>query len=257
MDWNRISMIKIAICDDDQKQLEQARECLGQYQQAHPHIDLQPAFFTSSLELLNHVGSQGSFDIYLLDVYMSGYLGTDTARQLREHGDRGEIVFITSSRDHALEAYEVDARQYLVKPYTEADFFQVLDKVLERFQVERRNQLTLKTSKGVIRLFTRDVVFTESGRNNYQVIHLINKEKLEVRMTSSDLFELLAPTGCFVRCGASITINLKFVRQITREYVFFDTGEQVSYPYRAYPKLKEEFLSLHFSGGNGSCGCED
>ncbi|NCC85032.1 MAG: hypothetical protein EOM03_13030 [Clostridia bacterium] len=114
-------------------------------------------------------------------------------------------------------------------------------------KVERRHFITLKTTEGMMRLYTRNVVFTEPGRNNYQMIHLINKEKVEVRMTSCELFELLAPAKFFVRCGASVNLNLKFVRQITKEFIYFDTGESITYPYRAYQTLKEAFLSFQLS----------
>lgn len=238
-------MIKIAICDDDKNQLEHAETCLLEYKSAHPHVDIRSNSFSSSMDLLAYVEENGSFDIYLLDIFMPGYLGTDTARQLRKLGDKGKIIFVTSSRDHALEAFEVEASQYLVKPYQEADCAKVLDKVFDMFDLERRHYVTLKTACGMIRLYTRNVLYTESGRKNYQIIHLLNKERIEVRMTSAELYDLLSPSSYIVRCGASININMKFVRQVTKDKIIFDTGEQISYPYRSYQKLKEEFLSLH------------
>jgi DNA-binding LytR/AlgR family response regulator len=65
---------------------------------------------------------------------------------------------------------------------------------------------------------------------------------MEVRMTASELFELLSQNKFFVRCGVSINLNLKYIRQISKDYITFDTGEHLAYPYRAYQKLKEAFL---------------
>lgn len=238
-------MIKIAICDDDKNQLQIAEACLSKYSSTHPHLAIKATAFTSPMDLLSYIEVNDSFDIYLLDIFMPGYLGTDTARELRKLGEKGKIIFITSSRDHALEAFEVDASQYLVKPYQKTEFFKVLDKIFDMFNLERRHYVNFKTASGMIRLYIRNVVYTESGRKNYQIIHLLNKEKIEVRMTSTELFDLLSPASLFLRCGASININMKFVRQVTKEKILFDTGEQLSYPYRSYKKLKEEFLSLH------------
>jgi DNA-binding LytR/AlgR family response regulator len=235
-------MIRIAICDDKMQELERAHSLLIRYIQKNQQFQMAFVSFSAPLELLCHVEEHGGFDIYLLDVYMSGMLGTDVARELRHAGDNGEIIFLTTSRDHAIDAFEVDAAQYLTKPYTENIFFAALDKVLKRLNIERRHMITLKTSEGTARLFTRNVVFTESGRNNYQIIHTIQGETMEVRMTASDLFELLLPAKSFVRCGASITINLRFIRQITKGAIIFDSGEHLAYPYRAYQRLKEEFL---------------
>ncbi|NCC85118.1 MAG: response regulator, partial [Clostridia bacterium] len=158
-------MIKIAICDDDQKQLDLMQDYLDQYKRDHSHIDLTITCFSSSLEMLSFVEGHGGFDIYLLDIYMPGFSGTEAARQLRRLGDKGEIIFLTSSRDKALEAFEVDALQYIIKPFSDQTLFLIMDKVLSRMKVERRHFITLKTTEGMMRLYTRNVVFTEPGRN--------------------------------------------------------------------------------------------
>lgn len=240
-------MIHIAICDDELQELERAQNYLTNYKQEHPQLDFKVATFSAPFELLSYVEENGGFDIFLLDVYMAGMLGTETARQLRQYGDRGEIVFLTTSKDHAIDAFEVDAAQYLIKPYSESAFSSALDKVLSRLNVDRRHMITLKTSLGIVRLYSRDVVFTETGRNNYQIIHTIRRETLEVRMTSTELYELLLPAKSFVRCGASINLNLRYIRQIKKDTIFFDSGEQLAYPYRAHQKLRAAFLSFQMS----------
>lgn len=240
-------MISIAICDDESQELERARSYLTRYIKEHPHYEIRIVSFSAPLELLTYVEEHGGFDIFLLDIYMKGILGTDTARQLRQLGDKGEIIFITTSRDHAIDAFEVDAAQYLIKPYTENTLFLALDKVLNRLKLERRYIITLKTSDGIARIFTRNVVFTETGRNNYQIIHTLKGEKIEVRMTTSELFQLLSQNKNFIRCGASIILNLKFIRQIKKDSVILDSGESLYYPYRAYKKIKEDFLNFEMS----------
>ena len=235
-------MIRIAICDDEWQERERAQQLLDTYVKARPQYEIKAALFAAPLELLSSVEEHGGFDLYLLDVYMDGLLGTDAARELRQLDNSGDIIFLTSSRDHALDAFEVNASQYLTKPYTESTFFAALDKVFSRMNAERRHMVTLKTPEGMVRLFVRNVVFAESGRNNYQIIHTIQGEKIEVRMTAAALFELLMPGKSFVRCGASLCLNLRFIRQITKDAIIFDSGEQVAYPYRANQKLKEAFL---------------
>ena len=240
-------MIRIAICDDELHECERAQSLLMKYVQEHPQYQTTVASFSAPFDLLSHVDEYGSFNIYILDVYMAGMLGTEAARELRKLNDKGEIIFLTTSRDHAIDAFEVDAAQYLVKPYTESAFVSALEKVLNRLNVERRHNITLKSSKGVVRLFTRNIIFTETGRNNYQIIHMIKGEKLEVRMTSSELFILLSQSKVFVRCGASINLNLKYVRQIKKDMVILDSGEHLAFPYRSYPMLKEKFLQFQMS----------
>jgi len=70
-------------------------------------------------------------------------------------------------------------------------------------------------------------------------------KKIEVRITSSVLFDLISPSKSFVKCGASINVNLRFIRQIKKGMILLDSGEQIAYPYRAYQNLKDEFLRFH------------
>lgn len=237
-------MINIAICDDELQEIERIHGFLTRYMQKHPQYEITIHSFSAPLELLSYVDECGGFDILLLDIYMAGMLGTDAARELRKLGDNGEIIFITTSRDHAIEAFEVEAAQYLIKPYAEAEIFAALDRIMQRIHRDRRVFVTLKTSEGIARLAIRDVVFTETGRNNYQIVHTIQGKKMEVRMTATEIFELLSQNKFFVRCGASINVNFKYIRQISKDTITFDTGEHLAYPYRAYQKLKEAFLGF-------------
>lgn len=66
-------------------------------------------------------------------------------------------------------------------------------------------------------------------------------------MTTSELFQLLSQNKNFIRCGASIILNLKFIRQIKKDSVILDSGESLYYPYRAYKKIKEDFLNFEMS----------
>ena len=240
-------MTNIAICDDEPQEIERARNFINMYIQEHPEHDIAADYFGEPLELISFVEEHGGSDILMLDVYMEGMLGTEAARRLRRSGYSGEIIFLTTSRDHALDAFEVDAAQYLIKPYTESSVFSALDKVFSRLKLEQRHVIALKTSEGIVRLSMKDVVFTETGRNNYQVIHTIQGEKMEVRMTSSELFRLLSQTKLFVRCGASLNLNLKFVRQIKKDFIILDSRERLAYPYRVYKELKEQFLCFQMS----------
>ena len=237
-------MISIAICDDELQELDCAHSYLTKYIQMHPQYEITIRSFSAPLELLSYVAEHGGFDILLLDIYMAGMLGTDAARELRQLGDNGEIIFLTTSRDHAIDAFEVDAAQYLIKPYAEAGIFAALDRVMQRIKRinrDRRVIVTLKTSEGMTRLAIGDVVFTETGRNNYQIVHTIQGKQLEVRMTATELFEILSQNKFFVRCDASINLNQIHPPDF-QDTITFDTGEHLSYPYRAYQKLKKAFL---------------
>lgn len=235
--------MKIAICDDEPLELAGAEKLLMQYSNEHLQYEIKISTFSAPLELLTFISQNGGFDVLLLDIYMSGMLGTEAAKELRSLGDNVEIIFLTTSRQHAITAFEVDASNYLVKPYHSQDLFIALDKVIGRIAINENKTFTLKTSAGITKLSTYEVVFTQTSKNNYQSIHMAKGEVLLTRMTSLELFELLSQDKSFVKCGASFNVNLKYVRYISKDMVLFDTGEKLPIPSRVYAKLKNAFLN--------------
>lgn len=239
--------MKIAICDDEPQELIHAEKLIVQYANEHIQYDIKISTFSASLELLTFISNNGGFDVLLLDIYMTGLLGTEAARELRNLGDNVEIIFLTTSRHHALTAFEVDAANYLAKPYRSQDLFTALDKVIRRITVNEKKTFTLKTTAGLTKLSTHEVIFTETSKNNYQTIYVAKCQPLLTRMTSSDLFALLSQDKSFVKCGASFNVNLKYVRYISKDAILLDTGERLPIPSRVYSKLKNAFLNYQVS----------
>lgn len=242
-------MFQIAICDDEPQELMRAEMLLAEYASERLY-DLKISTFAAPLELLTVISEKGAFDVLLLDIYMAGMLGTEVAQKLRNLGDNAEIIFLTTSRQHAIKAFEVDAAKYLVKPYSPQDLYAALDKVLSRITANENKTFTLKTSAGIAKLSTHEVIFTETSKNNYQTIHVTKGGPLLTRTTSSELFALLSQDKAFVQCGASFNVNLKYVRYISKDTIQFDTGEHLPIPSRVYAKLKDAFLSYQM-------GCAD
>lgn len=136
-------MPKIAVCDDEPRYLHDIKRLLDEYSAAHG-IELVATAFSLPFELLEHIESGAEFDLYLLDVYMPGMTGIELAGQLRRIGIEAPVVFLTTSREHALEAFGVGAAGYLAKPFQREDFFKALDAVTSHSESERRRNVLLK-----------------------------------------------------------------------------------------------------------------
>ena len=110
-------MLKIAICDDEKEFRDAAEKMLNLYM-ADTEVQCEIDVFVVSSELIDATEKGTIYDIYLLDIYMPGVTGMSIATELRSRGVKSPIIFLTSSTDHALEAFGVDATHYLLKPYT-------------------------------------------------------------------------------------------------------------------------------------------
>lgn len=123
-------MYLIALCDDETEELNKTEQMLNSYKREHPEINFKTEHFGSADELLHMVRNENYVpDLMLMDIYMPEKPGIEAAKELRDMGNGSRIVFLTTSREHALEAFGVNAAQYLVKPVTEEILFPILDRI--------------------------------------------------------------------------------------------------------------------------------
>lgn len=146
------------------------------------------------------------FALAFLDVYMSEMDGVETAQALRDFDRDCLLVFSTSSEDHALEGYRVQAVQYLVKPYGPADL-ETLFSQLERLLPRPEKYLELHSGRQSLRVRLKDILWAEHYRHQMQ-IHTAGGEELSMRMTFREFTGLLAEDGRFFVCGRGLLINL-------------------------------------------------
>jgi DNA-binding LytR/AlgR family response regulator len=124
-------MLHIAICDDEQKYLHDVERLIAEYDGEHELGGISAATFSHPFDLSKAVESGKHYDIFLLDIYMPGMTGIALAQELRQREISDPIIFLTTSRDHALEAFGVGATQYLLKPFEKDALFAALWSIQE------------------------------------------------------------------------------------------------------------------------------
>jgi DNA-binding LytR/AlgR family response regulator len=236
-------MLRIAVCDDAQSCLHDVRRLLDEYGAAHG-IELVATAFSLPLDLLERVESGAEFDLYLLDVYMPGMTGIELAGQLRHIGIEAPVVFLTTSKEHALEAFGAGAAGYLVKPFEREGFFRTLDAVTSHSESERRRNVLLKVDGEVRSIAVRDILYCEAHRND-QCISLADGSDVRLRMTTGELFALLAPSGSFARCGAAYILNLAKLRRLNPKSALMADGAEIPVPRDAYAELKTAYYDFY------------
>ncbi len=109
---------KIAICDDEQNQIEYISSIATSWS-AHEGHSCEIRTFTSAEAFLFEYEDDKAYDILLLDVEMKNMNGIELAKRIRRDNNRAEIIFITLHFEFVGEGYEVDALHYLIKPISE------------------------------------------------------------------------------------------------------------------------------------------
>lgn len=166
-------MYSIALCDDDERELDRIENFLASYQGRKHEVEYKTERFSSAEALLQQVRENGYLpDILLLDIFMSGKNGMEAAEEVRMLGLDIPIVFLTTSKEYALKAYGVDAVQYLVKPLDDKRFFHAMDSVMGQIGKSKKNQIVIKVAGGIRQIQPNDIIYCESQKN-YQVLYLV------------------------------------------------------------------------------------
>lgn len=235
-----VSMLKIAVCDDEKIYLNFAMEFLAKYEAARG-IQLETEQFTSSSELLYRLNKGEKYDIFLLDICMPEITGMTIATELREKSIDSPIIFLTSTPDFAVQAFGVNATHYLLKPYCRKDFFDAMDKALHIIDQQPSKKILLKTTDGYHNIEANKIVYCESANHN-QCIRLMNGEILYVRCSSTELFNKLSPCGCYYQCGKTYIINLEHINKLMADSAVMENGDKLVIPRRTIPSLKNAYL---------------
>jgi len=237
-------MLKIAVCDDEQLYLDKTCAMLEQYAAAHD-IEITAEAFSNPSALLDSIEAGERHAIYLLDIYMPGVSGMSVATELRSKGVHSPIIFLTSSTEHAVEAFGVDATHYLLKPYTQQNFFAAMDKAMQSISSHTEESIVLKIGGEYQNVPIPDILYCEAA-DNHQRLWLKTGDELLIRMTASELYDMLEGFGCFHRCGRAHILNLDHIKKVTANSAMLKNGMEIPLPRSTVAGLRSAFFS-HFN----------
>lgn len=237
-------MYRIALCDDEQTEVMKTKGMLNNYKKAHPELDFVMETYENAEQLLLKVSSGYVPDMILMDIFMAGKTGMEAARELHEMGNKCRIIFLTTSDQHAVEAFRVDAAQYLVKPVSEAELFPVLDKQLEILGEEKQKYVALQVNNRTFRIMVHDILYCESqGKRQY--LHLTDGTQLCVHMSMTALEELFQSYEEIVRIGKWYIINMDHVEDLDSRAVQIDSGQELYLPRGVYQSLRKQYITYY------------
>lgn len=235
-------MLTICICDDEPKDLAEIRALTEAFSAAHPEFPLKLQTFSSAQALLEHMDREGGFDLYLLDILMPQMEGLELARRVRRRREPSEIVFLTVSSEYALDAFDVHACGYLVKPVDQEKFDRTLLRAAGRLVRPENFSLLLKTRDGLRRVPFRELVMVESF-NHDRVCTMIDGSKCVTSDTLTSLMERLGGDARFFSPHRAYIINLEHITALNADNVTLSIGQQVPVAQATLPALKRAFVA--------------
>jgi two-component system LytT family response regulator len=218
-------MIKCIIVDDEPI----AR--LGIKAQVEQNKELVLVGSFDNAEAASEFMNINTVDLVFLDIQMPEINGLEFARCIPKNT---LIIFTTAYSEYALDSYEVDAIDYLVKPINTAKFSRAVDKAISYHSLllneEKKSigniedeYIFVKSDRRFFKVNLKDVLFIE-GLKDYVIIQMYDKQRIITRMSLKDIHGLLPP-NIFLRINRSYIVNKKHIDSYDNNDVFIKTYE--------------------------------
>ena len=240
-------MIRIAICDDEKKILDEVEGYIKNYAEKENIADIEIFRFDSARSLLSALEDGKTFDIFVLDVYIGDEMGTALASDIRKFGIESPIIFATTSLEHAPESYETGTLRYLIKPINPGKFYEAMGVALVWARKMSEHFLKFKTENGVASVNANHIMYSEA-HDHYQYMRKDDGEEIKVRMTVTELFTMLSKYGGFVRIGSAYIINLRHVKNVTPTNVCLYNNFKIQIPRGKFTEIKNTFWNFQCEG---------
>lgn len=233
-------MINIAICDGNKEELKATTYYVSKSLE-NLNITFEIMSFNDEYDLIDIINSSKKlYDIIILDIYMKVSNGIDIAKRIREFDKECKIIFITSSKDHAIHSYDVDAFYYILKPINEEKLITILKKAIDSLDKENK-QIIIKNKKGNYRIFYKDILYAESNARVVD-IYLKSGEVISFYSKLEDFIEKLQDER-FIKCHKSYVVNIDHVLKIENNYIFIDNDKTLPISSANIVIIKEKYFN--------------
>lgn len=197
-------------------------------------------FFTNAFKAAEFLRKE-KVDLIFLDIKMPDISGIDFLKSLP---NPPMVIFTTAYSEHAVQSFELDVIDYLLKPFSLPRFLKACNKAYEQYELKRSNNnigspasVFIKSGYGQVRVELDDILYVESTGNYVQFIS--EKHKILSRQTMAEV-EALLPPASFVRVHRSFIVSKKQVSKIEKSTVWI---KQIEIPVgSSYSVNLEKFL---------------
>ena len=219
-----MAVVNCLIADDEPI----AREIIQNYCAHLPNLKVV-ASCSNALEAKAAMQQQ-KVDILFLDINMPVLDGISFLKTIQH---KPQVIFTTAYKEYALNAFDLAAVDYLLKPFSLERFIVAVDKALERinkpsaviqYQSEEKaeSDLFIKTDSKIYRLAYKDIIYAEANGNYTKIV--TKQQTLTAGITFTS-FEQQLPSSIFIRVHRSFIINKSFISHIEGNRVFVNAIE--------------------------------
>ncbi len=229
-------MVYVAICDDNREYLDNiANMTAGIFKSMYLPCSIRKYIKPQTL-LNDSLGIK--FDLIILDIIMPDMTGIELAKRIRAKNSSAEIIFVTTNKEFALEAFDVFPLTYITKPINSEKFIGAIKKFTSSHDFSA--SILIKNDGGEkIAIPVDSILYLKS--QGHTVIYALDDGRAissteENFTTASDKL----PAG-FHRCHRCFTVNLRKVHSIVRYEFIMEDKSRVPISRNDYVEAKRQF----------------
>ncbi len=236
-------MFTVAIVEDEIDAARRLEACLARYSQDHPDVRFDVTVFSEPTGFLD--AYRPVWDIVFMDIEMPNMDGMSAARRLRVLDEQVILIFVTNMAQFAAKGYEVDALDYVIKPFSYNDFERKLRRAVAIRGEESASVMIMQRAR-TQRVLLRDIEYIEV--KNHNLLYHTERGILTGTGTLQDVEDKLRDRG-FLRCNKAFVVNGRHVVAVKGNELTLSGGENVTIG-RAYKKTFMEALAASMGDGN-------
>lgn len=191
-----------------------------------------------------HTMSGNTYDLVFLDIYMGRQSGMEIAEAIRRTNRHCQIIFTTSSREHAIKAFRLHALDYLLKPYTYEELSDSLARCKSALS-SFNHYIELKEGRHFTRVLISDIIYTDYY-NHYIQVHTTERV-LRSYMSFADFSPMLEPYAQFLWCYRNCMINMDYINSMDDKDFILKNGERIPISRARKNEIRQAYANYVFS----------
>ncbi len=243
-------LLHIAVCDDDENDLNSLLSHLSAVC-ADLELLTQIDSFTSGEHFLSACIAK-NYDIVFMDIYLNDINGIDAVRDVQINWPQtSHYVFTTISSEHAIEAFNLNAAHYLVKPLKREKIREAVERCISFYPAKNKRSLEIKTGRKQISIPMEDITYIEVT-NTRCAVHTQDRS-FQTYTSLNALFTLL-DEDLFLRVQKSFVVNMAFIDSFFYDHIVLKDGTEISISRNKRTELKKQYQDFlfRFVRGHGS-----
>lgn len=232
-------MLKIAIIDDEISYINRLKSFIKQFQK-EKDLKMEISEFLNGLMLI--ADYKPVYDIVFLDIEMPHMNGMEVAEYIRKSDPHAIIIFVTNMPQYAVQGYEVNAFDYMIKPMNYISFSNKLQKAIKSLKTKEETSIIISRKDGDRHIKAGEIIYIEI-RDHWLFIH--TKDNIfKMLGTLKEMAEELQDYN-FIFCHRCYLINLKYVTRMSSEFVILDNKIELKISRGKKKEVQSAFINYY------------